>query len=54
MELKPEIRHADLAGSKIEYLYYEGDGPVIIMLHATGFYPGCGTPLRKESPVHLK
>jgi len=48
MEMKPEIRHADLAGSKIEYLYYEGDGPVIIMLHATGFLPWLWHPIAKR------
>lgn len=47
-ELQPEIRHADITGSRIEYLYYDGDGPVIIMLHATGFLPWLWHPIAKR------
>lgn len=36
-ELQPEVKHADIDGARLEYLYYDGDGPDIIMLHATGF-----------------
>jgi lipase len=47
-ELQPEIRYADITGSRIEYLYYDGDGPVIIMLHATGFLPWLWHPIAKR------
>jgi lipase len=47
-ELQPDIRYADITGSRIEYLYYDGDGPVIIMLHATGFLPWLWHPIAKK------
>ncbi len=47
-ELQPEIRYADITGSRIEYLSYDGDGPVIIMLHATGFLPWLWHPIAKK------
>jgi pimeloyl-ACP methyl ester carboxylesterase len=47
-ELQPEVRHADITGSRLEYLYYDGDGPVIIMLHATGFSPLLWHPIAKK------
>ncbi len=47
-ELQPEVRYADITGSRIEYLYYDGDGPVIIMLHATGFLPWLWHPIAKK------
>ncbi len=47
-ELQPEVRYADITGSRIEYLSYDGDGPVIIMLHATGFLPWLWHPIAKK------
>jgi lipase len=47
-ELQPETRYADLTDSRIEYLYYDGSGPVIILLHARGFLPWLWHPLPKE------
>ena len=47
-ELQPEVRYADIAGSSLEYLYYDGDGPDIIMLHATGFMPWLWHPIAKR------
>jgi len=46
--LQPEVRYADVNGLRIEYLDYEGDGPVIIMLHATGFLPWLWHPIAKR------
>ncbi|MDZ4131757.1 MAG: alpha/beta hydrolase, partial [Dethiobacteria bacterium] len=37
-----------ITGSRIEYLFYDGDGPVIIMLHATGFLPWLWHPIAKK------
>ena len=48
IELQPEIKYADLKGLRIEYLDYKGDGPVIIMLHATGFLPWLWHPIAKR------
>jgi lipase len=47
-ELQPETRYADLTDSRIEYLYYDGSGPVIILLHATGFLPWLWHPVAKR------
>ena len=46
-ELQPEVKYADINNSRIEYLDYDGDGPVIIMLHATGFLPWLWHPIAK-------
>ncbi len=47
-ELQPEIRYADITDSRIEYLYYDGTGPIIILLHATGFLPWLWHPIAKR------
>lgn len=47
-ELQPEVRYADIDEARIEYLYYDGDGPDIIMLHATGFMPWLWHPIAKR------
>ena len=47
-DLQPEVKYADINGLRIEYLNYEGDGPVIIMLHATGFLPWLWHPIAKR------
>lgn len=47
-KLQPEIRYASLTDSRIEYLYYDGDGPVIILLHATGFLPWLWQPIARR------
>lgn len=47
-ELQPEVRYADITEARIEYLYYDGDGPDIILLHATGFMPWLWHPIAKR------
>ena len=47
-DLQPEVKYADINSSQIEYLDYDGDGPVIIMLHATGFLPWLWHPIAKR------
>jgi lipase len=47
-EQQPETRYADLTDSRIEYLYYDGSGPVVILLHATGFLPWLWHPIAKR------
>jgi lipase len=47
-ELQPEVKFADITGARIEYLYYDGDGPDIILLHATGFMPWLWHPIAKR------
>lgn len=45
---RPEVRYTDIPDSRLEYLYYDGDGPDIIMLHATGFLPWLWHPIAKQ------
>jgi lipase len=45
---QPETRYADLTDSRIEYLYYDGSGPIVILLHATGFLPWLWHPVAKR------
>jgi len=47
-EIQPEVRYADINGARLEYLYYGGDGPDIIMLHATGFMHWLWHPIARR------
>lgn len=44
----PEIRSLDIGDAEIQYLHYPGDGPAVIMLHATGFLPWLWHPIARE------
>jgi pimeloyl-ACP methyl ester carboxylesterase len=44
----PEILAQDIGDASIQYLNYPGDGPVIIMLHATGFLPWLWHPIARQ------
>lgn len=44
----PEILTRDIGDASVQYLHYPGDGPVIIMLHATGFLPWLWHPIARE------
>jgi len=39
---------ADIGGSEIPYLYYEGGGPPLVLLHATGFNPWLWHPIARR------
>ena len=43
----PEVLSHDIGDARIEYLHYPGDGPVVIMLHATGFLPWLWHPIAR-------
>jgi len=45
---RPIIKTVDLSDSHIQYLHYPGNGPTIIMLHATGFLPWLWHPIARE------
>lgn len=45
---EPEILSVAVDGSEMQYLYYEGDGPTIIFLHATGFLPWLWHPVARS------
>ena len=47
-DLQPAEKYVDIDGSRISYLVYEGDGPDIILLHATGFLSWLWHPVAKR------
>lgn len=44
----PVIRSQDIGDADLQYLFYDGDGPPIILLHATGFLPWLWHPIARE------
>ncbi len=44
----PEIRTQNIGDVDVQYLLYEGDGPTIIFLHATGFMPWIWHPIARR------
>jgi lipase len=44
----PRIQSEEIGGAELQYLYYSGDGPAIVMLHATGFQPWLWHPIARE------
>ncbi len=45
---EPHVRTISIGDHDIEYLEYDGEGPVIIMLHATGFLPWLWHPIARR------
>ncbi|MGV8081395.1 MAG: alpha/beta fold hydrolase [Syntrophales bacterium] len=43
----PEVRRATIQGTGLDYLHYEGSGPDVVMLHATGFLPWLWHPIAR-------
>jgi pimeloyl-ACP methyl ester carboxylesterase len=51
--MKPHIRSQDIGHADLSYLLYDGNGPTIIFLHATGFLPWLWHPVaRMLSPFY--
>ena len=46
--LTPQICKQDIGDAELSYLLYEGEGPPLIFLHATGFLPWLWHPLARE------
>ena len=44
----PELKRQDVGGAELPYLYYDGDGPALLLAHATGFLPWLWHPVVKE------
>lgn len=44
----PQVLTQDIGDTDLSYLLYEGDGPAIILLHATGFLPWLWHPIARE------
>lgn len=47
-KIEPEIKSCRIPDSEIQYLHYPGNGPDLILLHATGFLPWLWHPIAKE------
>ena len=43
-----KLLRQDVGGAEISYLLYEGEGPPLVFLHATGFMPWLWHPLVRE------
>jgi len=48
MTENPLIKTADIGDAEVQYLLYEGDGPVVMLMHATGFLPWLWHPIARE------
>jgi lipase len=42
---QPETRFIDIGDTELEYLYYDGPEPAVVLLHATGFLPWLWHPI---------
>jgi len=47
----PRALTQDIGDVDLHYLLYEGEGPTIILLHATGFQPWLWHPIARELPL---
>ncbi len=47
-DLIPHVMKQDIGDAELSYLLYEGDGPSIVLLHATGFLPWLWHPIARE------
>ncbi len=45
--MDPSLLTKKFGDTAIEYLYYDGDGPIVMMLHATGFLPWLWHPIAR-------
>jgi pimeloyl-ACP methyl ester carboxylesterase len=49
---QPQVRTQDIGDAGLKYLIYDGQGPTLMMLHATGFLPWLWHPIaRALSPA---
>lgn len=47
-EIKPSLRSLSICDVEMRYLEYEGEGPAVLLLHATGFTPWLWHPIARE------
>ncbi|OPY92656.1 MAG: Dihydrolipoyllysine-residue acetyltransferase component of acetoin cleaving system [Syntrophaceae bacterium PtaU1.Bin231] len=45
--VEPRVLRQDIGDAEISYLSYDGDGPVVLLLHATGFLPWLWHPIAR-------
>lgn len=48
MMIKPQVISTDIGEAGLQYLFYETDGPTLILIHATGFNPWLWHPIARE------
>ncbi|RLC33903.1 MAG: alpha/beta hydrolase [Deltaproteobacteria bacterium] len=46
--IKPVLQTKDVGDTSIQYLFYDGRGPALVFLHATGFMPWIWHPIARE------
>jgi pimeloyl-ACP methyl ester carboxylesterase len=44
----PQVLTQDIGDTDLSYLLYEGEGPTMVLLHATGFLPWLWPPIARE------
>jgi len=44
----PELLAQDIGDVELQYLHWPGEGPAVVMLHATGFLPWLWHPIARE------
>jgi lipase len=44
----PQVMTQDIGDADLSYLLYEGDGPTIVLMHATGFLPWLWHPIARR------
>ena len=44
----PEILTQNVGDVELQFLHYSGDGPTVVLLHATGFQPWLWHPIARE------
>lgn len=47
-DLMPRVMKQDIGDAELSYLLYDGDGPALVLLHATGFLPWLWHPIARE------
>ncbi len=47
-EIKPSVRSLPIGDVEMRYLEYGGEGPTVLLLHATGFTPWLWHPIARE------
>jgi len=50
----PELQYHDIGDVRLPYLYYEGEPPDMLFVHATGFLPWLWHPIIEELTPHRR
>jgi len=50
----PEHKTVNIGDVDLQYLLYEGGGPTLIMMHATGFLPWLWHPIARDLNQHYR